>query len=321
MLEFFMTNNRLLKQFRAFYFQNYPDDMERLISYFAIFGGLDWEIDTTQDISSLIQSLILDNFALLNAQIDAITLKNDANKRLLKALAVGDRRIFSAFNRAGVNNGNGGAALAYFQEKGIIELEYSREAHPRTLYPNKKLKKEQARYRISHKVRFIHPFIRFWFYFIQPNSKSIAQGDYEKVLKELQLKGSSYTSLIYEELSELLLNYHLRDADIISSGSYWDAKTEIDILTLTKDGKLYIGECKWTNHKINKKELHKLNDKCKNMGITPTQIILFSKRGFSKELEQIQGAKLALYTSDDFINLLKKSATSTDTSQTPIRLL
>jgi len=321
MLKFFMIKNRLLKQFRSFYFQNYPDDMEKLISYFAIFGGLDWEIDTTQDISLLMQSLILDNFALLNAQIDAITLKNDANKRLLKALAVGDRRIFSAFNRAGVNNGNGGAALHYFQEKGIIELEYSREAHPRTLYPNKKLKKEQARYRISHKVRFTHPFIRFWFYFIQPNSKSIAQGNYEKVLKELQLKGSSYTSLIYEELSELLLNYHLRDADIISSGSYWDAKTEIDILTLTKDRKLYIGECKWTNHKVNKKELHKLNDKCKNLGITPTQIILFSKRGFSKELEQMQGAKLALYTSDDFINLLKKSATSTDTSQTLIRLL
>jgi len=321
MLKFFMIKNRLLKQFRSFYFQNYPDDMEKLISYFAIFGGLDWEIDTTQDISLLMQSLILDNFALLNEQIDAITLKNDANKRLLKALAVGDRRIFSAFNRAGVNNGNGGAALHYFQEKGIIELEYSREAHPRTLYPNKKLKKEQARYRISHKVRFTHPFIRFWFYFIQPNSKSIAQGNYEKVLKELQLKGSSYTSLIYEELSELLLNYHLRDADIISSGSYWDAKTEIDILTLTKDRKLYIGECKWTNHKVNKKELHKLNDKCKNLGITPTQIILFSKRGFSKELEQMQGAKLALYTSDDFINLLKKSATSTDTSQTLIRLL
>ena len=301
-----MTNNRLLKQFRTFYFKNYPDDMETQISYFFLFFCLEWQIDTTKDISLLIKSLILENFTILNEKINEITLKNDANKRLLKALAIGDRRIFSAFNKAGLNNGNGGSALQYFQEKGIIEIEYSREEHPRNLYPNKKLKKEEARYRISHKVLFTHPFIRFWFYFIQPNIKSILEGNYEKVLQEFSLKQSSYTSLIYEELSELLLNYHLRDSEVISSGSYWDAKTEIDVLTITKDENIYIGECKWRNHKVNKKEFHKLCDKCKKLGVNPTQIILFSKRGFSKELEQMQGKKLALYTSDDFITLLKK---------------
>ena len=316
-----MTHKKLLTQFRTFYFKNYPDDMERQISYFSVFGGVNWQIDTTQEISLLIKSLILDNFAFLNEKIDAITLKNDANKRLLKALATGDRRIFSAFNKAGLNNGNGGAALHYFQERGIIELEYSREEHPRNLYPNKKLKKEEARYRISHKVLFTHPFIRFWFYFIQPNIKSILEGDYDKVLQEFHLKQNSYTSLVYEELSEVLLNYHLRDADIVSSGSYWNAKIEIDILTLTKDKKIYIGECKWTNHKVNKKEFHKLHDKCKKLGIVPTQIVLFSKRGFSKELEQMQSAKLALYTSDDFVNLLKKSSHLTYTSQSFISFL
>ena len=136
--------------------------METQISYFSIFGGLNWQIDTTQEISSLVKSLILENFHALHQTIDNITLQNDANKRLLKALATGDRRIFSAFNKAGLNNGNGGAALQYLQEKGIIQLEYSREEHPRNLYPNKKLKKEEARYRISHKVLFTHPFIRFW---------------------------------------------------------------------------------------------------------------------------------------------------------------
>ena len=300
-----MSNKQLLDQFRAFYFKNYPEDMEKQIDYFSIFGGLDWQIDTSQDIATLVQKHILDNFAILNEKIDEITCKNDANKRLLKALAIGDRRIFSAFNRAGVNNGNGGAALAYFQEKGILQLEYSREEHPRNLYPNKKLKKEEARYRISHKVLFTHPFIRFWFYFIEPNKKYIIEGEYEKVLQELTNKRSSYTSLVYEELSELLLNYHLRDTSIISSGSYWNAKIEIDILTLTENGKFYVGECKWKNHKVNKKELHKLSDKCKRLGIEPSQIILFSKRGFSKELEQMQGAKLALYSSDDFMTLLK----------------
>jgi AAA+ ATPase superfamily predicted ATPase len=303
-----MTKTKLLEQFRSFYFKNYPDDMETQISYFAVFGGLEWEIDTTKPITELIQSLILDNFAKIDAKMRELTLNNTLHRKLLKALAVGDRRIFSAFNKAGLNNSNGGLALNFLQEKGLIQLEYSREEHPRDKYPNTKLKREEARHRISHKVLFTHPFIRFWFYFIVPHVKEIQEKKYDAFFKDFNLRHNSYTSLVYEELSEVLLNYHLRDAHILSSGSYWDAKIEIDILTVTQNGRMYVGECKWTNHIINKKELHKLRDKCQKLGIEPTQIVLFSKRGFSKELMQLSGAKLALYSSEDFQALLKKRA-------------
>jgi aspartate/tyrosine/aromatic aminotransferase len=94
----------------------------------------------------------------------------------------------------------------------------------------------------------------------------------------------------------------------LSSGSYWDAKIEIDILTITNDEKIYVGECKWTNHKVNKKEFHKLNEKCQKLDILPSQIILFSKRGFSKELMSMQGKELALYSCEEFRALLKESS-------------
>jgi len=306
-----MTKTTLLEQFRSFYFKNYPDDMETQISYFAVFGGLDWHIDTTRPISELIQTLVLDNFVNIDAQMRALTLNHTQgdtrNRRLLKALATGDRRIFSAFNKAGLNNGNGGAALNYLQEKGLIQLEYSREEHPRDKYPNEKLKREDARHRISHKVLFTHPFIRFWFYFIVPHIKEIETKKYDAFIKDFELKHNSYTSLVYEELSEVLLNYNLRDAHIVSSGSYWDAKIEIDILTIAKNGHIYVGECKWTNHKINKKELHKINDKCKKLDIEPTQIVFFCKRGFSNELLQMRGPHLALYSCEDFKCLVKRN--------------
>jgi hypothetical protein len=300
-----MTNMKLLEQFRSFYFQNYPDDMETQISYFAVFGGLDWDIDTTKPITELIELLILKNFDIIDAKMRELTLNNTLNRKLLKALATGDRRIFSAFNKAGLNNGNGGAALNYLQEKGLIQLEYSREEHPREKYPRTKLKRQEARHRISHKVLFTHPFIRFWFYFVIPHIKEIEAKEYTAFLKDFELRHNSYTSLVYEELSEVLLNYNLRDAHIVSSGSYWDANLEIDILTLTKNGRIYVGECKWTNHKVNKKELHKINDKCQKLGIEPTQIVFFSKRGFSKELLAMRSASLALYSSEDFKALVK----------------
>jgi len=303
-----MTNSKLLEQFRSFYFRNYPNDMEIQISYFSVFGGLGWDIDTSKPIIELIQEIILENFDILNAKIQELIDTEPTHKRLLQALAVGDRRIFSAFNRAGLNNGNGGAALNYLQDIGLIQMEYSRERHPRDINPKAKLKRRDARHRISHKVLFAHPFVRFWFYFIAPQIKNIKNKNYDVLLSSIQEHLNSYTSLIFEELSEVLLNYNLRDAQIVSSGSYWDANLEIDILTITDDEKIYVSECKWTNHIINKKELHKLREKCVKLDITPTQIILFSKRGSSKELQQLKSTTLALYSSEDFEALVKSSS-------------
>ncbi len=303
-----MTNLKLITQFRSFYFRNYPEDMETQISYFAIFGGLGWNIDTTQPIKKLIQTIILENFDILNNKIEELTRNEPNHKRLLQALAIGDRRIFSAFNRAGLNNGNGGAALNFLQEQGLIQLEYSREQHPREKNPNEKLKRKDARHRVSHKVLFTYPFIRFWFYFIAPQIKNIKNGNFDELLKRFDERYNSYTSLVFEELSEVLLNYNLRDSQIASSGSYWDADIEIDILTVTENERIYVGECKWTNHKVNKKELNKVYEKCEKLNIVPTQVVLFSKRGFSNELLQLRGKTLALYSSEDFEALVKSSS-------------
>jgi len=303
-----MTNLKLLEQFRSFYFRNYPDDMETQISYFSVFGGLGWDVETSTSIPSLIQTLILDNYDILNAKIQELTQNDPLNRRLLQALAVGDRRIFSAFKRAGLNNGNGGSALNFLQERGLIQIEYSREQHPRDKNPNAKLKRRDARHRISHKVLFTHPFVRFWFYFIAPQTKNIKNGMYEKLFENIDQHLSSYTSLVFEELSEVLLNYNLRESPIVSSGSYWDANIEIDILTITENEKIYVSECKWKNHKVNKKELHKLKEKCERLEIVPDQIIFFSKRGFSKELQQMSSAELALYSCKDFEALVKSTS-------------
>jgi hypothetical protein len=83
---------------------------------------------------------------------------------------------------------------------------------------------------------------------------------------------------------------------------------EIDILTVTEDERVFVGECKWTNHKVNKKEFHKLTEKCQKLDLHPYQIAFFSKRGFSKELTGMQGKELALYSSEDFQALVKNSS-------------
>ena len=44
--------------------------MELQIEYFAIFGGLGWELDTSKNITLLIEELILNNFDSLNEKIE-----------------------------------------------------------------------------------------------------------------------------------------------------------------------------------------------------------------------------------------------------------
>ena len=295
------------QQFRSFYFRHMIHDIEKLINYFSVFGGLGWNIDIDAPLEELIQSQILDNFDLLNNQITELTSNEPQYLKLLTNLARGDRRIFSAFNKSGLSNMSGGLSLKHLQEVGVLEAEYSREEPP--LKDGNKLKREVSRHRISNKMRFTSPFLRFWFYFISPMKKEIELGNYEKVIENFRQHHQAFVGYTFEELSNELLKFKLSSYTFIESGSYWDRHVEIDLMATTLDEKLIIGECKWKNHKLNKKELNKLNEKCEKVDFNPDIIMLFTKRGFSKELLSIQDKNLRLYTCEDFEDLLKNIST------------
>lgn len=290
------------KQFRSFYFRHMIHDIERLIDYFSVFGGLGWNIDIDAPLEELIEKEILDNYTLLNNQILERTTNEPKYTKLLINLARGDRRIFSAFNKSGVSNQYGGMSLKYLQDSGVLEAEFSREEPPTK--DGQKLKREVARHRISHKMRFTSPFLRFWFYFIAPMQHYIEQGNYDKVIENFKQHHQAFVGYTFEELSNALMKMKLSSTQLIDSGSYWDRHVEIDLMASTLDNKLVIGECKWKNHKINKKELNKLLEKCEKIGFQPDILMLFDKRGFSKELLGLQGTDLHLYSCEDFEDLL-----------------
>lgn len=277
--------------------------MERCIELFAIFGGLDVQIDTTQHIQSLLIDHVLKRFGEIEDGIKRLVGEDKNAFKLLRSLAKGDRRIFSSFKKAHLNNQNGGIALGLLEQNGLVKIEHSREQDKRKIKP--KLSKEEAKHRISDKFLIVYPFLRFWFYFIYPHRKEIEKGEFGSCLEEFERKRFCYTSLVFEELSRILLSYYLRDEIIESVDSYWDADIEVDILIETKKHHIYAAECKWTNHKINKKELNKLHQKCTSIGIRPKRLIFFSKRGFSKELESVAGKYLLLFSVEDFAQLVK----------------
>jgi len=295
----------LLQQLRSFYYLHQPYDMERLVEYFGVFGGIDVMVDIDAPIEEQIEKQILDHYGHFYNAIAELVLDEKVHYRLLRAFAKGDRRMHSAFKRARLSNEKGGSALAFLQNAGILEIEFSREQPPVKLHPKQKLKREVARHRISHKMRFSAPFLRFWFYFVTPHHENIQRGDYSAFFEYFAKHRQSFSGLVFEEISNLLLQHHFKEDAIIDTGSYWDRHVEIDLLARTRSGKNIVGECKWTNHKVNKSELGKLHDKCEKIGLESDIIVLFSKRGFSNELYSLQNDALLLFSADDIERLLQ----------------
>lgn len=294
----------LLTQLQRFYDETYPESMEKLISYFAVFGESGIEIDTTLPLAELIETKILDHYGEHYNRIHTGILEDRKTIALLQAAAKGDRRIHSACRRAQLSEARGGEIIAHLREIGILDVEASREAPPQKQHPKQKLKREIARHRISDKVRFRSPFLRFWFRFVSPQHHRIERGDFNSVLDRFKEQSTAFTGLVFEEVSQLYFRHKMGNDPYLRCGSYWDRVIELDILARTPGGGFIVGECKWTNTKVNKGELQKLQEKCAMVGLEPWQIWLFSKRGFSKELQAMQSDTLRLVCAEEMVDLV-----------------
>lgn len=283
----------LLDALRGFYERTYPETFERLIETFAVFGESGIEIDPMLPLADLIETHVLDVYGTHHNRIHIGLLEDPKVIALLQAAARGDRRIHSACRRAGAGETRCNAMIDALRREGVLLLETSREAPPQKAHPKQKLKREVARHRISHKLRFRSPFLRFWFRFISPQHQQIVQGNYAGVLEKFAQQHTAFTGLVFEEISQHFLCHHLGDDPMRRCGSYWDRLVELDLLARVPGGYI-VGECKWTNTKVNRSELQKLQEKCALVGLEPQQIWLFAKRGFSKELQNLKSDTLKL---------------------------
>lgn len=281
-----------LEQFRSFYFQNNPKDLEEAIEYFSIFGGMGWNVDTTKPLIELIEEKVLKNYTYIHGDITKVTKSDKVSHALLSGVAMGDRRTHSAYKRARISRAEGESAIESLCEMGFMSLESSLETPPNG---------EE----VAEKLNFSVPFMRFWFAFISPFFKSIKEGDFKEVKERFTNRESGFSNLVFEKLSKELLKKSFKEDPIVEIGSYWDRNVEIDILAKTKSGKIVAGSYKYANSKANKSELTKLKAKCEAAELTPDIFVLFSKSGFSNELKNEKGADLKLFALKNFRTLVE----------------
>ena len=203
------------------------------------------------------------------------------------AIARSDGKILNIFRRAKLGESAGGAMIDNLVKEGIIFVEESRERPiSRELKPI--LPKELRRYRIQPKVRFVYPFYRFWFGFIEPFASDISKNRSERVIENYREHRERVKSFLFERLSNAMLVKYMQNMDdrCISGGNLWERTAEFDIFSITESGKVILGECKFKSRKVSGGELHKLKEKAKQSGIKPDIYALFSFEGFSNELRE-----------------------------------
>lgn len=283
----------LLQQFRSFYFQNNPKDLEQAIEYFSVFGGSSWNIEMEKPLLELVEKKFLKNYAYIHGDITKITHSNKISHALLSAIAMGDRRLFSSFKRAKLGREDGDRAVDILLENDLLEMEYSLELP---------LKEEDS---ISDKLNFIQPWMRFWFSFISPFYKSIKEGDYKEVKERFANREQGFCDLVFEKLSYELLKKSFQDDPIVEVGSYWDKHAHIDVLAKTKSGKLIAGVCKYSDAKVKKSELTKLKEKCALAGLEPDILVVFAKNGFTSELKLLKSETVKLFSLKSFKTLVE----------------
>jgi len=290
-----MSNPTILQQFRSFCYQNNATNLEVALEYFAVFGGMGWRVDLTKPLDELIEDKVLNNYRYIHGDTTKITQSKEIHHKVLSALATGDRREHSAFKKAQTTKEYGEESVDFMIKEGLLSKDISIE---------KPLKDHD---KVSIKLNFNQPFMRFWFAVISPYYKGIKAGEYSEVKERWSQMRGEFTNLIYQQLFMELVkkSYNESNEDkIMKIGSYWDTQVEIDLLAKTKSGKLIAGSCKFSKSKANKSELTKLKEKCKQAELEIESYVIFSKNKFSTELKKEKGEELQLFSLKSLGHLL-----------------
>lgn len=289
-------NPTLLEQFRSFCYQNSATDFEQAVEYFAVFGGMGWNVDFSKSIDELIEKKVLSNYRYIHGDLTKITHSKPTYHAMLTAIATGDRREYSAFKKVNIGREEGEEVIDFLIKDGFLVFDRSVE---------KPVKEEDSN---SDKLQFTQPFMRFWFSSISPYYKGIKEGDYTEMKEHWSHIKSGFSTLIYDQLVLEMLKKGFKDAfegdPIVAIGAYWDKNVEIDILIKRKSGTMIAGVTKYAKSKANKSELSKLKEKCVQAELDVDTFVIFSKNKFSSELKKEKGEKLQLFSLRNLTGLM-----------------
>jgi len=274
-------------------------DLTHIFSVFGTVPAYVEKYDSRKDIFQNIESLILDTGSFFYNEVEYLLREELREPRnyfvILKAISQGKRRVSEIINDTGFEKSLVSRYLEILKSLNIVIKDT-----PVTEKNPKKSKK--GIYKLRDK------FFTFWFKYIFPNRERIEIGRSDFVLGLIKNTFEDFVSWVYEEVCvNLCLDF--LDKGILSFtsiGKWWSKDGEIDMVALDENTRTaYFGECKWSLKKVGEDTYRKLQKKSSlvdwHSKDRHDQFILFCKKGFTKNLEEIAQKENVLLVHKDRI--------------------
>ncbi len=286
----------LLQHFRSFAYQNNIRDFEKALEYFTVFGGTGWDVDTSKSVAILIEEKVLSNYEALHESMTRYTHNNGLYHMILSIIALGVNHENDVLKKAKVGKDKGEEAIDYLVSKSLIKFDLSVE---------KPLNDGGGK---SDRVLFDLPFMRFWFAMISPNYQSVSQGNYDEFAQKWHKIRDNFSillsNLLLLDLVKETFNAKSENDPIVKIGSYYDKKVEIDILAVRKSGAMIAASCKYSKEPAKSNMMHTLIEKCTKAELEISDYVLFSKNGFTSEVEALKEKEVILLSGTELSLLL-----------------
>ncbi len=286
----------LLQHFRSFAYQNNIKDFDTALEYFTVFGGTGWDVDVSKSVATLIEEKILSNYEPLHKSMTRYTHNNGLYHMILTIIALGVNHENDVFKKAKVGRDKGEEAIDYLVSKSLIKFDLSVE---------KPLNDGGGK---SDRILFDLPFMRFWFAMISPNYQSISEGDYDEFAQKWHKLRDNFpillSNLLVLDLVKETFNAKSKNDPIVKIGSYYDKKVEIDILAVRKSCTMIAGACKYSKEAAKTNMMDTLIQKCAKAELEISDYVLFSKNGFTPEVEALREKEVVLLSNAELSSLL-----------------
>jgi AAA+ ATPase superfamily predicted ATPase len=137
------------------------------------------------------------------------------------------------------------------------------------------------------------PFCRLWFGAIYPYTSFFEFAETEPAYSRIEPIITKLVAERYEEVCRQWIRARAMEFNAVSVGRQWSSAYEIDVAAVNPEGELtVVGECKWSDHKLGADTLSELKRKVISHKLPVAencQYVLFSKAGFTAELENLAG--------------------------------
>ncbi len=271
--------------------KRFPDmSVEKTIYANAVLGGVPEYLNYWNEKSSVKENLLRLFFrkdAPLLYGAESFLKKElrelGAYNAILASMAAGRNKLNDIYTRTGFSRAKISVYIKNLIELDVVEKVFSFDASESATLVHANVQK--GLYRIKDN------YLRFWYRYVFPNLSAILTGQGEVVYeKEIAKDFASYmqesfTGVCCEYLK--LMNQYGRLEDSYENWGTWYGKSGlIDVVAGNAKGAILTGFCRFDNRMMTLKDLSQYKELLELAMLTPKELYLFSKAGFTEELRQ-----------------------------------